>query len=107
MRKFLLIGVLLLTCPFAAQASDYCADVFDGFAAEMDRIAAAYDKMTTTRDVCTYGRNTTIPTVKRILATTESIQGRCRNGAGAVKFARDNMQKWATRVSQDCRKAGM
>jgi hypothetical protein len=107
MRHSWIAGLWLLVFPFSADASDFCADMFDGFAAEMNQIAASYDRMKTDQEVCDFGRNTDIPTHKRILAKAEANKSKCKNGSPAVNFARETLQKTITKTDQACRKAGM
>jgi hypothetical protein len=52
--------------------------VCDGLAAQMDKIAAAYDGMNTDREVCNYRRNTDIP-ARRLTAQTIGEVGCNRN----------------------------
>jgi hypothetical protein len=104
MRKFCLIGVLLLALPAVAQA-DPCKDMFNGMADEMDKMAAAYDTMTTDRQICAYGRSTAIPTRQRIVAKIEASG--CPNSGGQLQMMRESLRKSVANTGEACRKAGM
>ncbi len=103
MRNSLVAGLLLLVCPVSVNASEFCPDMFKGFADQMDRIASSYDHMKTDQEVCDFGRNT----ARKILATVQANQRKCNNGPGAVKFAQDSLQGWLSKTDEACRKAGM
>ena len=107
MRNFWTACFLLCAFPLGANASDFCATMFDGFAAEMEEIASSYDRMKTDDEVCRFGRGTDIPARKRILATVEANQSKCKNGAAAVNFARESLQNAVSQTNEACRKAGL
>ncbi len=104
MRKFCLVGVLLLTLPAAAKAES-CKDMFNGFADQMDRLATVFDKMKTDREVCAFSRSTAIPTQRRIVARIEAAH--CPNSAGMLVHARESLQRAIASTAETCRKAGM
>ena len=98
-------GVMVFVFSNPANASNYCADILDGFGAEMSKIADAYDRMKTDQEVCDFGRNTDIPTHKRILSTVQEIRSRCKFGTAEVNFAQETLQKTINRTDEVCRKA--
>jgi hypothetical protein len=107
MRNCWFVGILFLVVPVPVSASEFCADMIDGFAAQMDRIAGSYESMKSRKEVCDFGRNTTVPTAKKILATVQANQEKCKDGAAAVKFAQGSLQGWIKKTDQACRDAGM
>ena len=104
MRIIRLAAVLLIMLPAAAQA-DSCNDMFNGFGADMDKLAAAYERMTTNREMCTYGRDNAIPTRRRIV--NQIVASHCPNTAGPLKYSRDRLQQDIASTEDACRKAGM
>jgi hypothetical protein len=104
MRKFCLATIVLIALPAVAQAES-CKEMFNGFAADMDRLAAAYEKMTTDREMCIYGRNTAIPTRRRVVDKIEASH--CPNTAAMLQFSRDRMRETIATTDGACRKAGM
>lgn len=113
MRSSWKAGILLVLISslwVRAEASEFCDKMFNGFADEMDQIARSYDRMADDRkslkEVCDYSRGTAIPARKRILATAQANQSKCENGAAAVKFARDTLQKAVSDFDRQCGAAG-
>jgi hypothetical protein len=105
MIALLLAGRMLL--PAAADASEACAAMFDRFADELDRIAASYDRMKTDREVCAFGRDTDIPTRRKILGEVEANRGKCASGPAALNMARTQLEKAISETEVVCRRAGM
>ena len=108
--KAVLLLFLISSICVRADASEFCDKMFNGFADEMDRIADSYDRMTaekkSLKEVCNFSRSIDIPTSKRILATAEANQSKCDNGAAAVKFARETLQKTVSKIDRQCGAAG-
>ena len=108
--KAALVLVLMVTLLVRADASEYCDKMFNGFADEMDKIADSYDRMTaehkSVQEVCDFSSSTAIPARKRILATAEANRSKCDNGASAVKFAQETLQKAVSDFNRQCGAAG-
>jgi uncharacterized protein YbcI len=85
-----------------AAANEDCAQKFDQFAAEMDRIANAYDKMKTQSEICAFLKSKDIPTHRNILAWVEANYTKCKTGTKALQFARSTLQRSVSREKEQC-----
>ena len=107
MRKLLIIGVLLSAGTSVASATEFCANLTQGFANEMKRIENGFNQRKTPRERCTYGRGAALATERSILARILANQQRCDAGGAEVKFARDNLKEMIATVEKNCRDAGV
>jgi hypothetical protein len=107
MHRYLIMSILFVVFPASANASDYCAEVFDGFAAQEKTMGAAYAGMKSDREVCNYGRNIAIPARKKMVATVKEIQARCKLGGAELAFAQKNLEEGIQSTSKACKSAGM
>jgi hypothetical protein len=93
--------------PPAARAQADCAWMFNRIAAQLNDVADRYDRIHNPRELCRFSRETALPLRKAILDEVEASRNRCRDGAWAVRMARQHYDEGVSRMQDVCRRAGM
>src|SRR6185312_8523948 len=106
--RFIALAFLLaaITAPIEAKA-DYCRDMFNNIADQLDALADKVEPIKSDTELCKFLRSNSVPLYKSIADRISANTSRCTNMAAAVSKSRADYESMVARTNETCAKAGM